>query len=153
MTEIQKEFAGQVAIVTGAAMGIGQACAEIFAARGAHVVIADIDEAAGKATTNEIAEAGGSAIFARVDVSSMADMETMAKIAIDSFGGIDILVNNAARALRGVVDEIDEDDWNTVINTNLSSVWRGMKVWRTVDAEAWRRCHREYVFGTSFCRF
>ena len=153
MTEIQKEFADQVAIVTGAAMGIGQACAEIFAARGAHVVIADIDEAAGKATADEMTKAGGSVIFARVDVSSMADMEAMAKIAIDSFGGIDILVNNAARAIRGVVDEIDEDDWNTVINTNLSSVWRGMKVCVPSMRQRGGGAIVNMSSAQSFCRF
>ena len=128
MTEKQQEFTDQVTIVTGAAMGIGKACAALFAARGAHVVLADVDEKAGEATTAEIAKAGGSVRFVRTDVSVMSDMEKMAQTAIDSFSRIDILVNNAARGIRGVVDEIEEADWNTVINTNLSSVWRGMKV-------------------------
>jgi NAD(P)-dependent dehydrogenase (short-subunit alcohol dehydrogenase family) len=58
----------------------------------------------------------------------MADMEELAVETVALYGGIDILVNNAARALGGRVDQIDESDWNTVINTNLTSVWRGMKV-------------------------
>ncbi len=58
----------------------------------------------------------------------MADMEGLAAETVGPYGGIDILVNNAARALGGRVDEIDESDWNTVINTNLTSVWRGMRV-------------------------
>lgn len=128
MTETEAELAGQVAIVTGAAMGIGQACAKLFAAHGAHVVIADINQAAGQAAADELAETGGSVRFVHVDVGSMTDMERMAEAAINAFGGIDILVNNAARAIGGVVDEIDEASWNMVINTNLSSVWRGMKV-------------------------
>lgn len=128
MTDTEKDFSGQVAVVTGAAMGIGRACAELIAARGAQVVIADIDEAAGKATAAEIAGAGGSVRFVRVDVGLMSDMVRMAQTATEAFGGIDILVNNAAKAFRGMVDEIGESDWNTAINTNLSSVWRGMKV-------------------------
>ena len=128
MTTTQQELSGQVAIVTGAAMGIGQACAKQLAAHGADVVVADIDDAAGNTTAAEIRETGGSVRFVQVDVGLMADMEAMAQMAIDTFGGIDILVNNAARAYRGIVDEIDEANWNAAINTNLTSVWRGMKV-------------------------
>ncbi len=128
MADSQRDFEGKVAIVTGAAMGIGRACAEVFAAGGAHVVVADINETAGESTAAEINETGGSARFVHVDVGRMSDMEAMAQTATDTFRGIDILVNNAARAIGGVVDEIDEAGWNTVINTNLTSVWRGMKV-------------------------
>src|SRR5207249_4263166 len=71
---------------------------------------------------------GGEAVFIRTDVTSMSDMEAIAKTAVDLFGSIDILVNNAAQAIGGVVDEIDEATWNRVMTTNLTSVWRGMKV-------------------------
>jgi NAD(P)-dependent dehydrogenase (short-subunit alcohol dehydrogenase family) len=121
------ELAGRVAIVTGAAMGIGRACAVALARAGAAVVVADVDADAGTATARQIA-AEGKAIFTRTDVSRMADMEAMARAAVEAFGGIDILVNNAARAIGGVVDEIDEATWDTVISTNLTSVWRGMRV-------------------------
>jgi NAD(P)-dependent dehydrogenase (short-subunit alcohol dehydrogenase family) len=119
------EFEGKTAVITGAAMGIGRACAEAFAARGANVVIADIDTEAG---TEAAAALGPAARFVRADVASMAEMESMAAAAIDAFGGIDILVNNAARALGGVVDEVDEARFREVIETNLIGVWRGMKV-------------------------
>lgn len=123
-----REFENKIAVVTGAAMGIGKACAEAFAKGGASVVIADIDEEAGAKAAAEIATGGGTAAFVKTDVSVMADMEALATEAVALFGGIDIFVNNAARALGGRVDEIDENDWNTVINTNLTSVWRGMRV-------------------------
>ena len=122
------DFEGRVAIVTGAAMGIGAACVELFAREGASVVIADIDKEAGERTTARIIEAGGAAHFVHTDVSRMADVEAMAAAALDRFGSIDILVNNAARAIGGIVDEIDEATWDEVITTNLSSVWRAMRV-------------------------
>jgi NAD(P)-dependent dehydrogenase (short-subunit alcohol dehydrogenase family) len=128
MTMPDREFEGRVAVVTGAAMGIGKACAEAFARGGASVVVADIARDIGQETTDAINRAGGRAIFVTTDVTSMADMEEMARAAIAAFGGIDILVNNAARAIGGRVDETDEATWNLVMTTNLTSVWRGMRV-------------------------
>jgi NAD(P)-dependent dehydrogenase (short-subunit alcohol dehydrogenase family) len=121
----QNQFAGKVAVITGAAMGIGKACAEAFWAGGASVVIADIADDEGRAVA---ATLGKRALFIRTDVTQMADMEAMAEVARERFGGIDILVNNAAQAIGGRVDEIDEATWERVITTNLTSVWRGMKV-------------------------
>jgi NAD(P)-dependent dehydrogenase (short-subunit alcohol dehydrogenase family) len=125
---VDRELTGRVAIVTGAAMGIGRACAEALATAGAAVLLADIEDDAGRQTADAIAKAGGTVRFARVDVTSMSDMEAMTAIALEAFGGIDILVSNAARAIGGAVDEIDETTWNTVLSTNLTSVWRGMKL-------------------------
>jgi NAD(P)-dependent dehydrogenase (short-subunit alcohol dehydrogenase family) len=122
------ELDGRVAIVTGGAMGIGRASAAILAGQGAHVLIGDIDAAAGASAAAEIVGSGGSAEFFRADVTSLADFEALAGKAVERFGRIDILVNNAAQAIGGVVDEIDEATWTRTINTNLTSVWRGMKV-------------------------
>lgn len=119
------DFEGKVAIVTGAAMGIGRACADIFVRGGGKVVIADVAVDEGRKAAEEL---GADAVFVETDVRSLAAMQAMAALAVDRFGGIDILVNNAARAIQGVVDAIDEASWNTVIDTNLTSVWRGMKV-------------------------
>jgi NAD(P)-dependent dehydrogenase (short-subunit alcohol dehydrogenase family) len=128
MTTGNRDLEGRTAVITGAAMGIGRASALALAKAGAAIVVADIDEARGADTAADIEGGGGKALFVRTDVSSMADMEAMGKAAILHFGGIDILVNNAARAIGGVVDEIDEAAWDEVISTNLTSVWRGMKV-------------------------
>lgn len=118
------EFEGKVAVVTGAAQGIGRACAEALAAGGARVVLADVD-GAGQAVADAIGEA---ALFVQTDMREMAQVEAMGQAARDAFGGVDILVNNAAVALNGVVDEVDEDRWLSVIDLNLSGFWRGMKV-------------------------
>jgi len=114
----------RVAIVTGAAMGIGRASALALARAGAAVLIADVDEEAGGRTREDIEAAGGRALFRRTDVRSFADAEAATDAAIETWGRIDILVNNAARAIGGVVDEINEATWNEVMSTNLTSVWR-----------------------------
>lgn len=121
------DLENRVAIVTGAAMGIGRASALALAREGAAVLVADVDAAQGAATVADILAAGGRAIFARTDVRSFADMQAATDAAVAAFGRVDILVNNAARAIMGVVDDIDEDAWNEVIDTNLTSVWRGIR--------------------------
>lgn len=118
------EFEDKVAVVTGAAQGIGRTCAERLADAGARVVLADIDGKAGRAAAEAI---GPAAIFAETDMRDLAAVLAMAETARTRFGGVDILVNNAATALNGVVDEIDEERWNAVIDLNLTGVWRGMK--------------------------
>jgi NAD(P)-dependent dehydrogenase (short-subunit alcohol dehydrogenase family) len=121
------DLADRAAIVTGAAMGIGRASALALAREGASVTIADVDEAAGEKTRKDIEAAGGRAIFVRTDVTSLVDAKAATEATMKAFGRIDVLVNNAARAIGGVVDEIEEDDWNRVISNNLTSVWRFMK--------------------------
>jgi len=117
----------RVAIVTGGGMGIGRASALALARAGAAVLIADIDEAAGQATRADIEAAGGRAMFVRTDVRRMEDAQAATEAAVGGWSRLDILVNNAARAIGGVVDEIEEDDWNEVLSNNLTSVWRFMK--------------------------
>ena len=117
------EFEGKVAIVTGAAQGIGFACAELLQAGGASVVIADVDPEGAAAA----ARLGARAEFVSCDMRDMGAVEAMAEAATAAFGGIDILVNNAARALDGRLDEIAEERWLEVIDLNLSGYWRAMK--------------------------
>lgn len=115
----------KVAIVTGGATGIGRACVEALHAAEAKVVVADVDDVEGLELAKTL---GPSVAFIKTDVCQMDQMQAMADFAVSKFGGVDILVNNAARAINGVVDEIDEDRWTTVINTNLTGYWRAMRV-------------------------
>jgi NAD(P)-dependent dehydrogenase (short-subunit alcohol dehydrogenase family) len=118
---------GKVAVVTGAAMGIGKAAAVVLAREGAKVAIGDINDEVGQATVQEIKASGGEAFFQHADVSLTNDVQLLVEEAVKRYGRLDILVNNAAVAIPGTAVEISEDDWSRVLNTNLTSVWRGMK--------------------------
>ncbi len=115
-------------IITGAASGIGKASAELFAKQGANVVISDIQEAEGKATTESIINSGGKASFFKTDVSKPADMEALVAFAVKTYGKLDVAVNNAG--IGGELNPIADmsiDGWQKVISINLSSLFYGMK--------------------------
>lgn len=117
----------RAAVLTGAANGIGAATARRFAEEGAAVVIADRDEAAGRALADAIAQAGGRAEFCRCDVSLRADLEAAFDLCIDRFGRFDILFNNAAvQDTRSLLDTTDED-FDTAVAVNLRPVFIGMR--------------------------
>jgi NAD(P)-dependent dehydrogenase (short-subunit alcohol dehydrogenase family) len=118
---------GKVAVVTGAASGIGRATALALATEGARVGIADVDEAGGEAVAARIREAGGEAFYRRTDVRSMAAVEAVLAEAADRHGRLDVLVNDAAVSVPGSAGEMAEEDWARVIDVNLSGVWRGMR--------------------------
>ena len=122
-----RQLENKVAIVTGAAGGIGEAIARALAAAGAAVVVADINDAASKAVAESLRGGGGQAICQHTDVGSSADIERLVAAAVAHFGKLDILVNNAGIALPGAAADISEEDWTRTLNINLSSVWRGMK--------------------------
>ena len=112
----------RVAIITGAGSGIGKASALLFAKEGARVVVADA--AKGEETVRLIKEAGGEATSVRVDVSKATDTQRMVRTAIDSYGKLDILFNNAG--MEGVLvrtAEISEEDWDRIISVNLKGVF------------------------------
>lgn len=121
------QLAGKVAIVTGAASGIGAATVRRFAAEGAAVVIADINEDGGNAVASEINGGGGRASFRRTDVTSLADLEAVVAHAVSTYGGLDVIHNNAAASGGGYVHEIDAETWDHSIKIMLTGVFYGMK--------------------------
>jgi NAD(P)-dependent dehydrogenase (short-subunit alcohol dehydrogenase family) len=120
-------LAGKVAIVTGAGHGIGRSTALAMAAEGAAVLVADREAESGAQVVGEISAAGGQGAFQLVDVGDTREVERMVAAAIERWGRLDVLVNNVGVAISGTVVDISEDDWNRVLNVNLTSVWRGMK--------------------------
>ena len=119
---------GKIAIITGAAMGMGEATAKLFAEAKAKVVVADFNEEKGKAVTEEINAAGGEAAFVKVDISKSADVQKMVKFAVDTYGQLDVAVNNAALTPDDKpAAEFDEDYWNRLIAVDLTGTALCMK--------------------------
>lgn len=118
---------GKVAVVTGGAQGIGKASALALAAEGARVMIGDVDDRGATQTLQQIEEAGGEAIFLHTDVASSPEVGALIDKAVERFGKLDVLFNNAGVAIPGTVVEITEEDWERAIAINLTGVWRGMK--------------------------
>lgn len=116
---------GKIALITGAAGGMGRAAAGLFASEGAKVVIADVAVNAGEEAAREIRAAGGEAVFVRADVSSAADAEAMVRFAVERFGGLNVLYNNAGifHPDDGGTIETAETIWDRVIDINLKGVW------------------------------
>lgn len=113
----------RVAIVTGAARGIGEAIARVFAAEGAAVVVADVDEIAGKETAARLAGQGARAIFSRCDVGRREDAERCIQHAIDEYGRVDVLVNNAGIARDSPIHRMTDDQWFDVLRVDLYGVF------------------------------
>ncbi|MFS8533124.1 3-oxoacyl-ACP reductase FabG [Sphaerobacter thermophilus] len=114
---------GKVAIVTGAAKGIGKGIARVLAAEGAKVVIADVDEARGMATAEELRQAGHEVDFIRTDVTKRSDAEAMASFAVSRFGGLHILCANAGIFPSARIEDMTEADWDLVHNINLKGTF------------------------------
>jgi NAD(P)-dependent dehydrogenase (short-subunit alcohol dehydrogenase family) len=120
---------GKVALITGAASGIGRESALLFAREGARVVAADVNEAAGRETVEQVRAAGGEASFARADVSRAVDCAAMVAAAEKSYGRLDVLFNNAGIMHAKDDDAIstDEQVWDLTMNVNLKGVFLGCK--------------------------
>jgi NAD(P)-dependent dehydrogenase (short-subunit alcohol dehydrogenase family) len=115
---MQKRLQDKVALVTGGAAGIGAATCELFAEEGARVVIADVDEAQGRALADRINKAGGAAIFVRTDVAQDADAQRLTETAVNQFGSVDVLINNAATfVLKGL--DATVEDWQRSLGVNV----------------------------------
>jgi NAD(P)-dependent dehydrogenase (short-subunit alcohol dehydrogenase family) len=120
---------GKVALITGAGSGMGREAAGLFAAEGARVVISDVVEEAGEASADRIRSDGGEAAFVRADVSSSDDAAAMIRFAVETYGGLHVLYNNAGIFLAddGGTVETPESVWDRVIAVNLKGVWLGCK--------------------------
>jgi len=119
---------GKVAIVTGAAMGMGKETAKLFAEANAKVVIADFNEEKGREVVEEIKTAGGEASFVKVDISKSEQVQAMVKFAVDTYGKLDVAVNNAALTPDDKpAAEFDEDYWNRLIAVDLTGTALSLK--------------------------
>jgi NAD(P)-dependent dehydrogenase (short-subunit alcohol dehydrogenase family) len=116
-------FENKVAIVTGAAKGIGWGVAKVLSQKGAKVVVVDWDEENGKRTAADINREGGEAIFVKCDVSNEEQVRAMIAQTIDSFGQIDILVNNAGVGVYKSILDATSEDWDHCLAVNLKGVF------------------------------
>ncbi len=117
------ELQGQAAIVTGAGRNIGRAIALELAGMGADIVVAEMDEATGKRTADEVRKLGRRALALRTDVTRMADLQAMADRTVAEFGRIDILVNNAGIHRSAHTADVTEDDWDRLLAVNAKGVF------------------------------
>ena len=120
---VDAEFAGRVALVTGAAKGIGEAVARLLADRGAQVALVDIDSEAAEAVGSEIESQGGDAVALSADLAHDGEAADAVARTVKHFGRLDIVSNNAGIQRYGTVDTTDEATWDEVMNVNLKSVY------------------------------
>ena len=116
-------FQGRVCIVTGGGSGIGRAVCLRLAQEGGRIVVADISRQHGDETVDQITGAGGQAVCARCDVSSSADVQAAVKLALKTWGRVDVVVNDAAMMTFTKIVDLDERDWDHVLAVNLKSVF------------------------------
>ncbi len=116
-------LSGRVALITGAASGQGRAAARLFAEHGATIVIADIDDVGAKETVAMVEDSGQPAMAVHADVSQRADVDSMVATAVDTYGRLDVLYNNAAVQMSGRLVECTEEEWDVTLATNLSAIF------------------------------
>jgi glucose 1-dehydrogenase len=116
-------LSGKTALITGGARGIGRACAERFIAEGCRVVISDINEELGNATTAELSTGGADVAFEPCDTGDKAQVDAMVKAAAGHFGGIDVLVNNAGIMMVAEFLDVTEEDFDAVMRVNVKGAF------------------------------
>jgi NAD(P)-dependent dehydrogenase (short-subunit alcohol dehydrogenase family) len=123
---------GQVAVVTGAASGIGRALAETFAREGSSVVVADLEGDPAEAVAAGIREAGGDALAVAVDVSDVSAVERLAATTVDHYGHVDVLCNNAGVSTFNLMRDQTLDDWKWVVDVNFWGVVYGLQTFAPI---------------------
>ena len=156
-----RRLEGKVAIITGGASGIGAATMRRFAAEGAAVVCADLDDTGAASLVAEIEAAGGRAAAHRTDVGVLADVEAAVTLAVQRFGGLDIMHNNAVWSGGGYVHEIDPDVWDRSMQAltdcargngwtpTLSAAW--LKELRALEGEKWGKMQGQLTSDEAPC--
>jgi NAD(P)-dependent dehydrogenase (short-subunit alcohol dehydrogenase family) len=138
---MMKEFKGKVAVVTGAASGIGRGLAEHCVKREMKVVLADIEEAALTQTEQALRNIGGTVLAIRTDVSKTRDIEALAQKTLDAFGAVHLLFNNAGVGGGARIWESTLADWEWIINVNLWGVIHGIRVFVPIMLQQQTECH------------
>ena len=118
---------GKVALVTGAARGIGEAIIRLFASEGAKVVVGDILEEEGQAVVEDIRQKGGDALFTRLDVTCEEDWDDLVQKVEARYGKLNVLVSNAGLVDRNAIQDTPLDLWNEVMGVNITGVFLGTK--------------------------
>ncbi len=128
VSQMSMTFSGQVALVTGAANGIGRATAQAFAAEGLKVVVSDVDAAGGEATVQLIRDAGGDATFIRCNVTVDAEVKALVEGTVAAYGRLDYAFNNAGIEIeKGKLAEGSEAEFDAIMGVNVKGVWLCMK--------------------------
>jgi len=118
---------GKVAVVTGAATGIGRATAVLFASEGARIVFGDVNDAEAEETVRLIRSAGADATYVHCDVRQGEDVRRLVETAVTAHGRLNVMMNNVGVNFYGKVHETSEEDWAACLNLNLGGVYRGMR--------------------------
>ena len=113
----------KIAVITGSGKGLGEAMALLFSREGAKIVVFDIDEPAGQETVEQIQQQGGEAIFVHGDVSNPDDAVRVINTAVDAYGRVDVLVNNAGVHVDRTVADTTEEEWDQILGVNLKGVF------------------------------
>lgn len=136
-----KEFKDKVAVITGAASGIGQGLAERCAKEGMNVVIADIDEKGLRRNERRLKRLGAAVLNIPTDVSKPNDIEHLAQKTLETFGGVHLLFNNAGLAIPRLTWEYELKDWELVLGVNLWGVIHGIRTFIPIMIEQDTECH------------